>query len=338
MSPVESPRQRARLVIALLGVCVLIGVWKYIPGLLGASALYVMTARVYAWLTHRMRPRFAAALVIMLVIFLVMLPVVTVATVMAGRAPDIVDQMVSGATFDRLAALRIGQIHVGAVLADIGTDIREWIPAQALPLLGGLVQTTINLFIALFGLYYLLLAGDRTWTTVRDFLPLSAANAEMLRVRFRSVTEAMLLGIVATAVVQGGIVGFGFFLVGFDEPLFWAGVTAIVSVLPVFGSGLVWFPGVVALAIDGRMGAALVLTLLGAGIASNIDNLIRPVVYWKVSNLHPLTTIVGAFAGLAVFGLLGLIIGPLVLSYFFELLRVYRAEFGPETTDAPVNA
>lgn len=337
MSLLESPRQRARLVLASLGVCVLIGVWHFIPGLLGACALYVMSGRVHRRLTDRMGARWAAAVVLALVVALVMVPLVTLAALMAGRAPAIVEQILSGETFQRLSQAHLGRINVGSVLADIGGNLQELVPSQAWRLLGGLVQTTINLVIAMFGLYYLLLAGDRTWTRVRDFLPLSHANAEALRNRFRSVTEAMLAGIVVTAIVQGAIVGFAFFLVGFREAFFWAGVTAIVSVLPVFGSALVWLPGVIVLVADGRTDAALVLTVLGAGVASNIDNLIRPIVYWKVSNLHPLTTIVGAFAGVAVFGLSGLLIGPLVLSYFFELLRVYRAEFGPETPPEPAD-
>jgi predicted PurR-regulated permease PerM len=335
VSLLDAPRQRARLVIAGLGVCILVAAWRFIPGLLGACALFVMSGALYDRLLRRMRPRLAAAAVIAIIVLLIMVPLVTVATLMAGRAPGIVEQIIEGSTFDRLSAVQLGRIHVGAILDNIGMEVREALPGEALRLLGGLVQVTINLFIALFGLYYLLLAGDATWKRVKDFLPLSASNAELLRVRFRSVTEAMILGIAATAIVQGSIVGLGFWVVGLDDPLFWGGITAIVSVLPVFGSALVWLPGIVVLLINGRPEAAIVLGILGGGIASNIDNLIRPIVYWKVSDLHPLTTIVGAFAGLAVFGLSGLIIGPLILSYFFEMLRVYRAEFGPETPAEP---
>lgn len=335
MSLLDTPRQRARLVLFGLGLCVLVGVWKFLPGLLGACALFVMSGATYDRLARRTRPRLAAAVVILLVVLLVMAPLIAVATLMAGRAPGIVEQMMAGATFERLSAVHLGSIQIGEILTNIGADVQESLPGQALRLLGGLVQITINLFIALVGLYYLLLAGDNTWERTRDFLPLSESNAELLRVRFRSVTEAMILGIVATAAVQGSIVGLGFWLVGLNDPVFWGGVTAIVSVLPVFGSALVWLPGAIVLLVNGRPEAAIVLAILGGGIASNIDNLIRPIVYWKVSDLHPLTTIVGAFAGLAVFGLSGLIIGPLALSYFLELLRVYRAEFGPETPPEP---
>jgi predicted PurR-regulated permease PerM len=97
-----------------------------------------------------------------------------------------------------------------------------------------------------------------------------------------------------------------------------------VSVLPLFGSAIVWLPGVVVLLFDHRPTAALLLAALGAGLASNIDNLVRPLVYRRVSGIHPMLTIVGAFAGVRLVGLIGAFVGTLVLSYFFELLGVYE--------------
>jgi predicted PurR-regulated permease PerM len=105
----------------------------------------------------------------------------------------------------------------------------------------------------------------------------------------------------------------------------WGFVTACVSVLPLFGSALVWAPGVGILLLNHRPGAALFLLVLGGGIASNLDNLIRPLVYRRVSGIHPLVTLLGAFAGVRLFGLIGAFIGPLVLSYFIELLGIYES-------------
>jgi len=96
----------------------------------------------------------------------------------------------------------------------------------------------------------------------------------------------------------------------------------------VFGSALVWFPGAVALGMQGRYGAAAGLAVLGALVASNIDNVMRPVVNRRVSNLHPMTTIVGAFAGVGVLGLPGILLGPLAITYLFELAALYRREYG----------
>ena len=180
------------------------------------------------------------------------------------------------------------------------------------------------------------------------YLPFSPATADMLKARFFGVTQATLLGMLLTAALQGSLIGFGFWMVGLPNPVFWGVITAFASVLPLLGSALVWLPGVAVLLLDERWGAAVLLAVIGAVIASNVDNVVRLVVYRRVANIHPMITLVGAFAGLRYFGLLGVLLGPLAIFYFFELLRVYQAEYGggqeagaaslPEPAAAPTGA
>jgi predicted PurR-regulated permease PerM len=133
------------------------------------------------------------------------------------------------------------------------------------------------------------------------------------------------------------LIGVGFWVVSLSNPLFWGTVTAFASILPVLGSALVWLPAVFVIVMQGRYGAAITMLVIGGVIASNIDNLIRPFVYRRVSNIHPLITLVGAFAGVKYFGLLGLLLGPLAIAYLFELLRFYREEYGTaDDVRAPV--
>jgi len=157
----------------------------------------------------------------------------------------------------------------------------------------------------------------------------------VLRERFTRVTEATILGILATGLAQGSIVGLGFWGVGLSNPIVWGGVTAVVSMLPILGSSLVWAPGVIVLVAEQRYVAALVLGIIGFVFASNVDNAIRPLVYRRVSGIHPMTTLIGAFAGVELMGLIGLLLGPLAIAYFFELVEMYEAEYGtPRTPSA----
>jgi predicted PurR-regulated permease PerM len=126
-------------------------------------------------------------------------------------------------------------------------------------------------------------------------------------------------------------VGLGFWTVGLPNPMAWALVTALVSVLPLLGSALVWAPGVVVLLAAGRYVAAGVLAAIGVLVASNVDNLIRPLVYRRFSGVHPMATLLGAFAGVELVGLVGLLLGPLAISYVFEMLRLYEQEYGGAT-------
>jgi predicted PurR-regulated permease PerM len=148
-----------------------------------------------------------------------------------------------------------------------------------------------------------------------------------LRDRFRDVTISTLVGTGLTAAVQGLLVGLAFWATGIPNALFWGVVTVILAILPVVGSGLVWGPGALALAIEGRYGMAIGLAAWGIIVVGNVDNIIRPVVFRRWAQIHPFITIIGAFAGINYFGLLGLLIGPLAISYFFELIRMYRQEY-----------
>ena len=109
-----------------------------------------------------------------------------------------------------------------------------------------------------------------------------------------------------------------------------------VAILPIVGSGMVWGPAGVVLIMQNRPAAGILLIIWGATVVGSADNFVRPFVYRRFSAIHPLITLIGAIGGVSYFGLLGLLIGPLALSYFFELIRMYREEYlEPEAAVSP---
>jgi predicted PurR-regulated permease PerM len=239
----------------------------------------------------------------------------------------------SGAVLDRVSSVRIGPVDLGTQLASAGGTAVAWVTENALAFAGGAARSLLSLVIAFFGLYFLLLHPEKIWLSVRDFLPFSTQSADTLRDRFHSVTVASLVGIALTSAIQGTIVGIGFALVGLPSAAFWGVITAIVAVLPMFGSALVWVPGVAVLIVGGEWGGAVLLSTLGL-IGANADNVVRLIVFKRISDIHPMATLIGAFAGLKYIGLLGVLLGPLAIAYFFELLKIYRLEY-VTGTDAP---
>jgi len=173
----------------------------------------------------------------------------------------------------------------------------------------------------------LLLRPGETWTAVQPYIPFSPDNTEKLRTRFRDVTTSTIIGTGLTAVIQGALLGLAFWVVGFPDAVFWGVVTLVFAILPVVGSGMVWGPAAIILLIDDRYLAAAGMAAWGVLVVGNVDFVIRPMVFRRWAHIHPLITLVGALAGLPYFGLLGLLIGPLALSYFFELLKMYREEY-----------
>src|SRR6059036_2318754 len=324
---IDTNHQRAALLVLVLGLSLVIALSPYATGLIGIPVLYVVFAPVHTWLCkRRVQPQLAASLVVVLVLFVIVVPGVSFAGLVVNQAQQIAGGVVHSPILGRLAQLKIGETDLGPRLAELGAQIVSWIGSSAFGLIGTAARVALNLTISLFGLFYLLLRPGETWAAVRPYIPFSGKNAEKLRQRFRDVTTSTIIGTGLTAAIQGTLVGLGFALAGIPNALFWAAFTMVFAFPPVVGSGLVWVPAAIALPIGNRPGPAALITLVGLFVG-NVDYILRPMVFRRWANIHPLITLVGALAGVPYFGILGLLIGPLALSYFFELVKMYREEY-----------
>ena len=328
MTALSETRQRtaAALVIAL-SVALAIALAPYATGLLGIPVLYVTFQPVHDWFARRASEKLTASIVVLLlVVVLVFVGGAFVALIVseAQRVPAMIAQ---NPIVARLSELKIGGVDVGARLADFGSQIVAWIGSSAFGFIGTASRFALNLTISCFGLYYLLLRPGDTWDAVRPYIPFSASNTEKLRQRFRDVTASTLIGTGLSAVLHGTLMSLAFRLAGLPNALLWGVVTMVFSILPVLGSGLVWGPAAIWLLLDHRPGPAVLLALWGFFVIGNIDYVIRPMVSRRWANIHPLITLVGALVGVPYLGILGLLIGPLAVSYFFELISMYREEY-----------
>src|SRR5213593_3379499 len=327
MPLIDTNHQRAALLVLLLGVALVIALTPYATGLIGIPVLYAVFAPVHEWLSMRMRPKLAATVVVLLALFLIVVPAMPCAGLIVNQAQQIAGGAIQSPLLSRLKELKLGGIDLGPRLADLGARLVGWIGSSAFGLIGTATRLALNLVISLFGLFYLLLRPRETWAAVQPYIPFSAKNTEKLRQRFRDVTTSTIIGTGVTAAIQGTLVGIGFWLTGLPNAVFWGVVTMVFAILPVVGSGLVWGPGALALALGHNPGAAWLLLLLGVVVVGNVDYVIRPRVFRRWADIHPLVTLIGALAAVPYFGILGLLIGPLALSYFFELVKMYREEY-----------
>src|SRR6266704_2282813 len=327
MAFLDSKQQGAAALVLVLGVALIIALTPYATGLVGIPVLYAVFAPVHDWLALRTREKVAASAVVLLALFLIVVPGLSFAGLIVNEAQEIGGNVVRSPLLRRLAELKPGGVDLGPRLADLGAKLVSWIGSSAFGLIGTATRLALNLTISLFGLFYLLLRPHETWQAVQPYIPFSAKNTEKLRQRFRDVTSSTIIGTGLTAAIQGILVGLGFFVTGLPNAVFWGVVTMVFAILPVVGSGLVWGPGALALILGNREGAGLLLALWGAVVVGNADYVIRPRVYRRWANIHPLVTLIGALAGVPYFGILGLLIGPLALSYFFELVKMYREEY-----------
>ncbi|MBA2626655.1 MAG: AI-2E family transporter [Gemmatimonadales bacterium] len=333
MTFLDTKQQRAAFLTFVLGIALVFALWPFSTGLIGAPVLYIAFAPLYRRLERRLPGSIAALLVIIVAILVIVVPVASMAGLIASEAKDIAGGVVRGSLVERLQELRIGPYDVGQQIEALGSRALSWVGTGALGLLGTLARLGIQLTVAFFGLYYLLCSPRRAWKFLRPFIPFSAENSLRLKKRFKDVTVSTLIGTFATAAVQGLMVGVGFWITGLSNVFFWGVVTVIVAILPVVGSGLVWLPGALLLLVERHYLAGGLLMAWGIIAVGNVDNLIRPWVFRKYAQIHPFITVIGAFAGIKYFGLLGLLIGPLAISYFFELIRMYRSEYLSEQVE-----
>lgn len=324
----DTKHQRAAWLVAILGVIVIIALAPYASGLLGVPVLYVAVARLHEWLVRRVKVRAVASMiVVVLVIVCLVLPMVWMVTLLVGQAQTAASAVMASPLLARVGTLHVGGYDVGAQVKQVGSDAVSFLAGNAFAVLGTATRLTINLLLTLFGLYYLLQDPEGAWKKLRPFIPFSNANVTALGDRFRAVTNATIIGTGVSALVQGTLMFFAFMVFGLPNGIFWGAVVVMLSLLPVVGSALVWIPAAVVLFSDGRVGQAVGMVIWGIIMGLVVDYLLRPFVSNRYAQIHPLITLAGAIAGVSYLGILGLLIGPLALLYFFELLAMYQKEY-----------
>ena len=324
----DTKHQRAAWLVAILGVVLVIALFPYASGLLGVPVLYVAVAPLHERLMRWIRIRSVCSVIVIAVVLVgLVLPLVWLLTLLVGQAPGAASAILGSSLLQRIGTLRIGTFEVGPQLKQAGSDAVSFLAGSAFSLLGTATRITINLLLTMFGLYYLLVDPNRAWRGIRFFIPFSDANVAVLRERFGAVTKATIIGTGLSAVIQGVLMWVAFGVFGLPNGVFWGAVVVMFSLLPVLGAGLVWGPAALVLFSDGRAGAAVGMVAWGMIMAALVDYLLRPYVSNKYAQIHPLITLVGAVAGVSYLGIIGLLIGPLALLYFFELLTMYQKEY-----------
>jgi len=300
----------------------------YLTGIIGIPVLAVLFSPVHGWLVRHKTPSALAAFAVTLLgAVLLIVPGIILAGLLIGQAQEITQNVLQSPIIDRFRGLQVHGVPVGPRLAEAGGRIVAAIGASAVGLVGTATRMTLNLTISFFGLYYVLKHPGDVWLDARPYVPFSEANTEKLGRRFKDVTVSTVIGTGVVAAIQGALLGLSFWVAGLPNAVFWAVVTAAFAILPVVGSGLIWGPAAIVLYMQGRIAPAILLVLWGVIVVGSVDNFIRPLIYRRFSAIHPLITLIGAIGGVSYFGLLGLLIGPLALSYLFELVRMYREEY-----------
>lgn len=203
---------------------------------------------------------------------------------------------------------------IGKEFADVSTTV-----------LGSLTRSMVNGVLLLFVLFFVLRDHDKLIAFIHRALPLPTSVEDALFAEVKSVSKSALLGSLATAVAQGMVGGFGLWLAGFPG-LFWGSVMAFTSLIPLVGTALIWVPAALFLFVTGQWGWGLFLVAWGVLVVGSIDNFLRPLLMQGAS-MNTVMVFFSLIGGLQVFGLMGLVYGPLIFSITLVLFKLYETAF-----------
>jgi predicted PurR-regulated permease PerM len=340
-------RLGAVLLLAVLGYLVwriVSPLWQPIAwALLLGSLLAPLNVRVAARVGGRMR--LASSITLLAAVLLFILPVATVAGAVAAQAAQLLHRL-DGQMPDVSRGLSLDLAHLpwlerGLAWVDANTSIslaqlQGWLVEGSKRLLETLVSsgstfvmgalgTAVSFVLMLFVLFFVLRDGPAVAQQVVRMLPIEDWRRARLGEHLTDVTRAVFLGIGLTALVQGILVGVGFWIAGLPSPLVFGVVATLVALIPMVGSALVWVPGVLFLAARGEYGHAIFLAAWGAVVVGMVDNFLRPMLISGRADVPTLAVFVGVMGGLAAFGFIGLFLGPIVLGLLVALFR-YESE------------
>lgn len=209
-------------------------------------------------------------------------------------------------------------------------DIRQF-SQNALGILQTAYQSVTHfvfwVFIMFFTLFYFLIDGDRAFRYLMSLSPLRTEHEKLLASKFISISRATLKGTLVVGAIQGLIGGIAFWIVGIPSPAIWGLLMILLSIIPLVGSALVWLPAGIVLLLIGQVWQGVFLLGIGIGVISLIDNILRPKLVGKDTQMHPLMIFFATLGGIALFGLPGFIIGPIIVSLFLALGEIYSIEF-----------
>jgi predicted PurR-regulated permease PerM len=192
----------------------------------------------------------------------------------------------------------------------------------------GTAQAILQFFILLYTLFFLLIDGPTLLRKLTSYLPLREAEKELVLDKFVSVTRATLRGTLVIGIVQGTLGGLSFWAAGIDGALFWGTMMVVLSVLPVVGGALVWVPAVIVMAIQGQWQSAVGIALFNALIVGSVDNVLRPRLVGRDTEMHDLMILFSTLGGIAAFGPMGFIIGPILAAVFVVSWEIFGTAFG----------
>lgn len=341
--PIQSSNVRWWLLLFVTAICLYL-CWRMVQPFIGviawATVLVIIFYPAHKRLAQRIKsPSLAALVSCVLVILIILVPIALLTLAVFKELANAVQSMqaafnyildpnsrVTGPILNFLGRyMDVSQLYSEEFLVERLQGVSGQLAGRTLGFLGGLAGVIVQMFFVIFTMYYFFKDGDNIFRNVRDSLPLEREQAESIMTRTREVIDASVYGVLTIAIIQGVLGGLAFWVLGLRSALIWGVAMTFLSMVPMLGAFLVWVPAAIYLALSGHYVKAILLALWGTLVIGMIDNFLRPKLVGGRTRLHELLIFFAVLGGLNVFGVLGVVLGPVVLAITLALIDVYRA-------------
>lgn len=318
------------IIIGMLGFLIIKELYIFVPGMLGAITLYILTRGPYQKLVSEKKwnGKWTALLFIILSLIGLSIPIYFTVRVMVPKINEV---------FSHSEELMRGVQELSARVSEYtGTQLlTKENMGELQKMAGNFIPTFLNSTLGILGniammffvLYFMYVNGKEMENAIRRFIPLHEDSISTLADETMNMVRANAIGIPLISIIQGITATIGYWIFGLDEFGLWGFLTGIFAFFPVVGTMLIWLPLVVFLYAQGLSWQASGLLIYSLLVTGNVDYLARVTLMRRIGDVHPLITILGVIVGLGLFGFMGFIFGPLLLSYLILLARIYTAEF-----------
>jgi predicted PurR-regulated permease PerM len=335
MSPSDEWRREALAWLLAAGLCFLVYlvIQPFLVAMIWAAVLVIFFYPGHLWLLKRIgRPRIAALFSTVVVAILLVAPMAWLAPAFVRQAVDTVGQLPSQEIIERLgdAADWVSENVPGWAfsLEETANDIARGMSGQlgrwSARLAGNLAAFIVDGIVLLLALFYLFLDGERLVKLCRDVSPFGGGRHDHMAQEAIDMISATITAGLVVAAVQGILGGVTFAALSLPSPVFWGVVIAFLSLIPILGAWMVWLPGGIGLLLTGQVTRGVILLVAGVLLISAVDNFLRPALIAGRSQLNGLLVFVSVLGGMQVFGLIGLVLGPLTVAMAVGLIRGYR--------------
>ena len=336
-SPEAPSWRQISLYLLTLGVLILCALLlrPFFVAVVGAIVIGVVTEKPYLWVLSRTRgPNLAATVTLILVILSIVVPIFFLAQDVGKQVTDLISSLRSEQTqqhiadyFDRhpLLADRIELITDNVDLHNAAQTTAAFLGKHFATLIGRSIGAITQIVAMLFILFFLYRDREIAGRFAKSLLPLGDREASVFLERMRGTIYATALGRLAIAALQGVLAGLAYWILGVPNALLWAILTGTMSMIPAFGAFLVWVPVALYLGFSGHWLKAAGLAIWGGGIVSLIDNFLYPIMVGPQLRQHTVAVLLSILGGISLFGITGVVLGPLAFTAAATLLDIWRS-------------